>query len=112
MMWSQIRADIGSTCGRKPRYQENALDIDEAGEAHRAKFVVGARLRYLGPSDDNPPTGLESGDLVTVAERNDGLQPLGVTGGHGIAVIGPRGGVDMVWWYEVELVNTAGAAGV
>lgn len=83
-----------------PRYQENAGDLDEAGPEHRAKFVVGARLRYLGPSDETPPTGLEPGDLVTVAERNEGI--LGMSG-MGIAVVGPRGGVDMVWWYEVEL---------
>ena len=95
-----------------PRYQENALDLAEAGEAHRAKFVVGARLRYLGPSDDNPPAGLAPGDIVVVATRNDGLRPLGIEGGHGIAVFGPRGVVDMVWWFEVELVNTAAAAAV
>ena len=95
-----------------PRYQANALDLEEAGEEHRAKFIVGARLRYLGPSDENPPSGLEPGDIVTVAERNEGLQVFGVEGGHGIAVHGPRGGTDVVWWYEVELVNTATAPGV
>jgi hypothetical protein len=87
------------------RYQENALDLDEAGDEHRAKFIIGAQLRYLGPSDENPPAGLEPGDLVTVAERHEGLRQLGIEGGHGIAVVGPRGGVDMVWWYEVELVE-------
>lgn len=78
------------------RYQENALDIADAGEAHRLKFIVGARLRYLGPSDENPPAGLAAGDIVTVAERNGC--------GMGIDVVGPDGGVDMVWWYEVELM--------
>lgn len=32
------------------RYQENALDLEEAGPEHRAKFEIGARLRYRGPS--------------------------------------------------------------
>ena len=95
-----------------PHYQDGALDIDEAGEAHCAKFVIGAQLRYLGPSDENPPAGLQPGDIVTVAEENEGLRSLGIKGGHGIAVTGPRGGADMVWWYEVELVNTAPAPAV
>lgn len=86
----------GNMVPPEPRYQENALDIDEAGPEHRAKFEVGARLRYLGPSDENPPAGLRPGDEVVVAERNGC--------GMGIDVIGPDGGIDMVWWYEVELV--------
>ena len=89
------------------RYQANALDLEEAGEEHRPKFIVGARLCYLGPSDENPPRGLEPGDIVTVAERNDNtIESMG------IAVHGLRGGTDMVWWYEVELVNTTPVPGV
>lgn len=83
------------------RYQENAEDRLELDPSEWPKFVVGAQLRYLGPSDDNPPSGLRPGDLVTVAERNESM--LG--SGDGIAVVGPRGGVDMVWWYEVEVVS-------
>ena len=83
------------------RYQENADDRLDLDAAEWRKFIVGAQLRYLGPSDDNPPSGLRPGDLVTVAERNESM--LG--SGDGIAVVGPRGGVDMVWWYEVELVG-------
>lgn len=90
------------------RYQENAEDRYDLDKAEWPKFIVGAQLRYRGPSDDNPPTGLRPGDLVTVAERNGSM--LG--SGDGIAVVGPRGGVDMVWWYEVDVVNTPEAAPV
>ncbi len=77
-------------------YQANALDLEDASEADRVKFEVGRRLRYRGPSDENPPPSLIPGDVVTVAERNGC--------GMGIDVHSPRGGVDMVWWWEVELV--------
>ena len=85
------------------RYQENADDRLGLDPVQWPKFIVGARLRYLGPSDD-PPGGLHPGDVVTVVDRN--------LCGAGIDVECERGGVDVVWWYEVELVNTAPAPGV
>ena len=80
-----------------PRYQENAHDInDDACPEYRAKFEVGARLRYLGPCDHIPPE-FAPGDVVTVVERNGC--------GMGIDVIGPQNKVDMVWPWEVALAD-------
>lgn len=45
-----MRARVGNAVP-PPRYQENALDLDDAGPEHRAKFEVGVRLRYLALAD-------------------------------------------------------------
>ena len=76
-------------------YQQNAQDLND-DECHRAKFIVGTRLRFLGPSDDVPPEGLVIGDIVITAEQNGC--------GMGIDVHTPGGTIDMVWPWEVEVI--------
>lgn len=63
------------------RYQQGAKDrLEETRRIDTRKYVVGARLRYLGPSDDVPPL-FDKGDELIVALRN--------RGGVGISVVWP-----------------------
>lgn len=78
------------------QYQQGAKDrLEETRRIDTRKYVVGARLRYLGPSDDVPPL-FDKGDELIVAPRN--------RGGVGIITVRADGVRDMVWPWEVGVL--------
>lgn len=77
------------------RYQRGARDLADEPRQVRKKYEVGARLRYLGPSDDVPPL-FTTGDELIVCSRN--------RGGDGISARRADGVRDMVWPWEVGVL--------
>lgn len=69
-------------------------DVREFPVTDWPKFVCGAELRYLGPSDDNLPL-FAPGQFLTVAadSRGDGISAI------------CEGMRDMVWPWEVVVVG-------
>ncbi|MFY0540040.1 hypothetical protein [Nannocystis pusilla] len=73
-----------------------APDLTDVPEEARVEFQLGARLRFLGPSDETPPA----------FSVGDELEVIGfVEGCIALDCVRPCDGVfDMVHYYEVELI--------